>query len=124
MVHAVGTNPDLHIMKQPGVLQLPLSRILLFCNLSPPLKDCQVSLIIVAADRAFFRPQEDLRRVGERFTGDLALIISARPPYRPLAGLGCSKPQIFSRAKKCSYPGPNNEGCPRAARGLLASHCD
>ena len=38
------------------------------------------ALIIGAAEYAFLRPWEDLRQVGRRFAGELALIvISARP---------------------------------------------
>ena len=52
------------------------------------------ALILIAARRTthdarrpFNRPREELRRVGERFSGDLALILSASP----LADLGMGR---------------------------------
>ena len=54
------------------------------------------ALIIGAAEYAFLRPQEDLRQVGKRFAGELALIvISARP-------LGLRNPSVI-------YYNANNE---------------
>ena len=56
---------------------------------------CQ-ALIIGAAEYAFLRPREDLRQVGKRFAGELALIvISARP-------LGLRNPGVI-------YHNANNE---------------
>ena len=45
------------------------------------------ALIFSAARQAFLRRREELRRVGERFSGDLALILSASP----LADLGMGR---------------------------------
>lgn len=50
-----------------------------------------------AERRAFLRPRTNLRRVGERFTKGLALIMKF--PYQQ--GLRCSKPHTSPKTKKC-----------------------
>ena len=52
-----------------------------------------------AADRAFLRSREHVRRISVRFGGGLALmmsIFSPRPPSRHLVELHCSRPHILS----------------------------
>ena len=66
--------------------------------------------IIRAAGCAFLLPREEWRRVGDRFTGGLALIMSAGPLYRPLTGSCSSRSYTFPRAKKRSCLSAINEG--------------
>ena len=49
----------------------------------------RAGLFISAARRAFFRPREDLRRVGERFSGGWGGGEMARPFSEALAGSRC-----------------------------------
>ena len=57
--------------------------------------------IFSAAGRVFLRSREDLRRVGERFAGNLALLSFVVALYRPLYRLRCSGPLYRLR---CSGP--------------------
>lgn len=66
--------------------------------------------IIRAAGCTFLLPREEWRRVGDRFTGGLALIMSAGPLYRPLTGSCSSRSYTFPRAKKRSCLSAINEG--------------
>ena len=70
----------------------------------------KILIIISAAGHALFRPREDLRRVGEKFVGGLALTI-IRASARPLADLlPASQASViqglmqFPRVKKTLVP--------------------
>ena len=69
----------------------------------------QVFVINAAAGRAFSRLREDLRRVGERFTGGSGTNNQFQTHYRPLAGSRCSRSPNFLRAKKHSCWSADNE---------------
>lgn len=60
---------------------------------------CEHALVISAKESVFFRPQEDLRRVEERFTESLALFKSLLDPFRPLADWCCPGLLLYRRRK-------------------------
>lgn len=70
--------------------------------------------VLITSDRgrAFLRPGEDLRRIGERFHGG-SVIISARPLMDLFADSGYPKSLTFPRAKNRT----NNEGRTRILSG-------
>lgn len=70
--------------------------------------------VLITSDRgrAFLRPGEDLRRIGERFPGG-SVIISARPLVDLFADSRQPRSLTFPRAKKRS----NNEGRTRILSG-------
>ena len=55
----------------------------------------RVALIVSATGRVFFRPREDLRRVGKSSTGGLALTV--QDLRGPLAGSQCFRPPTCER---------------------------
>ena len=75
-------------------------------------KFCQLfqAPIISVAGRAFIRPREDLRRVGDRLAGGLAPQHRFQTLYRPLPDSRCSRTQIFPRAMKPLSRSASNEG--------------
>ena len=69
-------------------LQVSMLYFCLCVDMSGRIISRQAGFIKSAAGRAFLRPREDMRRIGERFAGGVALI-SVRPPCGPLACLCC-----------------------------------
>lgn len=63
----------------------------------------RVALIVSATGRVFFRPREDLGRVGKRLTG--GLVLTMLDPCEPLAGSQCFRPPSFLWVKErgCRY---------------------
>lgn len=75
--------------------------------------------------RAFLLPREDLRWVGNRCSGALALIMphfQCYTPYRPLVGPHCSGIYAFLRAKKHLCWGANDQGL-LTGYVLIYLHC-
>ena len=58
----------------------------------------RVALIVSATGRVFFRPREDLGRVGKRLTG--GLVLTMLDPCEPLAGSQCFRPPSFLWVKE------------------------